>query len=64
MQGASAAYAPETGLRYLFIDFNAFFAAVEQHDNPSLRGRPVVVAPLQSEHTMAMPRAMRAPLWG
>lgn len=25
------------------IDMDAFFAAIEQRDNPKLRGRPVVV---------------------
>jgi len=40
--------------RYLFIDFNAYFASVEQHDDPSLRGRPVLVAPLKSEYTSAI----------
>ncbi|MEE2691714.1 MAG: hypothetical protein VX640_09250 [Pseudomonadota bacterium] len=51
---ATPVYAPNTGLRYLFLDFNAYFAAVEQHDHPELRGRPVIVAPLQSEHTGAI----------
>ena len=39
------------GLRYLFLDFNAYFAAVEQHDDPALLGQPVIVAPSASEHT-------------
>lgn len=42
------------GLAYLFIDFNAYFAAVEQHDHPALRGRPVIVAPTNSEYTSAI----------
>ncbi len=43
---------------YLFINFNAVFASVERHDDPSLRGRPVIVTPLPSEHsgTIAMSR--------
>ncbi len=29
--------------RIIHVDMDAFFAAVEQHDNPKLKGRPVIV---------------------
>lgn len=47
-------------LRYLFIDFNSDFAAVEQNDDPSLVGRPVMVVPLASEHTGAIAVSVEA----
>lgn len=51
-------------LRYLFIDFNAFFASVEQHDDPALRGRPVIVTPLESEHSGAIAASYEAKALG
>ena len=57
-------YRPAEGLRYLFIDFNAFFASVEQHDHPELRGRPVIVTPLASEHTGAIAASYEARRFG
>jgi DNA polymerase IV len=38
-------------LRSLFIDFNSYFAAVEQQMRPELRHRPVAVAPVLTETT-------------
>ena len=35
-------------LRYLFVDMNAYFASVEQHDHPKWRNRPLVVVPVEA----------------
>lgn len=53
-----------SGVRYLFIDFNAYFASVEQHDDPSLRGRPVLVTPLASDHSGAIAASYEAKALG
>ncbi|GJL96072.1 MAG: DNA polymerase IV [Hyphococcus sp.] len=57
-------YHPVRGLSYLFLDFNAYFASVEQHDHPELMGRPVIVTPLQSEHTGAIAASYEAKAFG
>ncbi len=42
------------GLRWLFVDLNAYFASVEQQKRSELRGQPVIVRPSASEHTSAI----------
>lgn len=64
ISGHPVAYRAQDGLAYLFIDFNAYFASVEQHDNPALQGRPVIVAPLASEHTSAIAASYEARPFG
>ena len=51
-------------LKYLFIDFNAYFAGVEQNDDPAARGRPLIVVPLKSEHTSAIAASYEARQFG
>lgn len=38
-------------LRYLFIDFDSFFASVEQQHQPELRGQPVGIVPSANVET-------------
>ncbi|MEZ5939236.1 MAG: hypothetical protein R3C52_13645 [Hyphomonadaceae bacterium] len=54
----------EAGLRWLFLDLNSYFASAEQHMRPELRGRPIIVAPLLSEHTCAIAASIEAKKFG
>ncbi|MFC2953170.1 Y-family DNA polymerase [Marinicaulis aureus] len=56
--------AADRPLSCLFIDFNAYFAGVEQHDHPELMGKPVIVTPLASEHTGAIAASYEARPFG
>lgn len=47
-------------LRCLFVDFDSFFASVEQHDDPGLRGRPVAVVPVLAETTCCLAASQEA----
>ena len=48
----------------MFIDFNSFFASVEQELRPELRGRPVVVVPLLAETTCCIAASAQAKPFG
>jgi len=51
-------------LRSLIVDFNSFFASVEQQLRPELRGRPVAVAPVKAETTFAIAASYEAKKFG
>ncbi len=51
-------------LRTLFVDFNSYFASVEQHERPELRGRPVGVAPVAAETTCCIAASYEAKAFG
>ncbi|RAP59702.1 DNA polymerase [Oleiagrimonas sp. MCCC 1A03011] len=51
-------------LRSLFVDFNSYFASVEQHDDEALRGRPVAVAPVAAETTCCIAASYEAKAFG
>src|ERR1700749_1371424 len=51
-------------LRALIVDFNSFFASVEQQLRPELRGRRVAVAPVKAETTFAIAASYEAKKYG
>ena len=51
-------------LTALFIDCDSYFASVEQHLDPSLRGRPVGVAPVMAETSCCIAASYEAKAFG
>jgi DNA polymerase-4 len=53
-----------TSLRWLFLDFNSYFASVEQQERPALRGKPVAVVPVMVDSTSCIAASYEAKKFG
>lgn len=48
----------------MYIDFNSYFASVEEQLNPKLRGKPIAVVPVDSDATCAIAASYPAKAFG
>jgi DNA polymerase IV len=51
-------------LRNLFIDFNSYFASVEQQIHPELRNKPIAVVPVKTDSTCCIAASYEAKSYG
>ncbi len=51
-------------LHCLFVDFDSYFASVEQYDDARLRGKPVGVVPVAAETTCCLAASYEAKAYG
>ncbi len=51
-------------LRVAFLDLNAYFASVEQQEDPALRGRPVAVVPMLADSTCVIAASYECKAFG
>lgn len=54
----------ERPLGVLFLDINSYFATVEQQERPELRGKPIIVVPMDSDTTCAIAASYPAKKFG
>lgn len=54
----------ENPLEALFLDFDSYFASVEQHLQPHLKGKPVGVAPVMAETSCCIAASYEAKYYG
>ena len=59
-----SAFAIASGIKWLFLDLNSYFASVEQQEYPDLRGEPVAVVPAMTDSTCAIAASYAAKAYG
>jgi DNA polymerase-4 len=60
----SLRWTDEARLKWLFLDLNSYFASVEQQDDPALRGKPIIVAPVMADTSFAIAASHHAKAFG
>jgi DNA polymerase IV len=53
-----------SGLNWLLLDLNSFFASCEQQERPELRGKPIAVVPMLADTTCAIAASYEAKKYG
>lgn len=50
--------------RWMYVDFNSYFASIEQQINPELRNKPIAVVPVDTDATCAIAASYEAKAFG